>query len=109
MDHIMNTEERIIALLPESPVKEDLAALILSRRQMGMMKYGQSVDDAQHTEREWSQHMLEEVLDASIYADRAATITDDDFFNAICTIHQRHLLCMAMDLQTRINALSTEH
>lgn len=47
----------------EKKVCEDIA----SRQELGMKKYGVSVEDAGLSELEWLQHAYEEALDLSVY------------------------------------------
>ena len=43
---------------------------ILDRQQLGIKKYGRTVAGNPLTERQWLQHLFEELLDASIYCKR---------------------------------------
>ena len=57
-------------------------AMIASRQEVGLRKYGITVEENPLSLREWLQHQLEELLDAAIYCQRAIEQIDkkaDDF------------------------------
>jgi hypothetical protein len=43
---------------------------LVSREQLGIKKYGTTVDDANLTDKQWMQHAYEEALDFSVYLKR---------------------------------------
>lgn len=45
--------------------------MIASRQQLGIKKYGQTVEQNPLTHRQWLQHALEEALDMAVYLQRA--------------------------------------
>lgn len=59
-----------------------VCALIAARQQMGISKYGKTVQNNPLTLRQWLTHALEESLDLSIYLQRCIEQIDkqgDDF------------------------------
>ena len=53
-----------------------VCALIAQRQQMGVAKYGTTVESNPLTQRQWLQHALEEALDLSIYLQRSIEAMD---------------------------------
>ena len=49
---------------------DKLCAELKARREMGLNKYGVSIDDNPLTTKEWLQHAKEEVLDLAEYLQR---------------------------------------
>ena len=50
--------------------EKEVCKNILDRQQLGIKKYGRTVAGNPLTERQWIQHLFEELLDASIYCKR---------------------------------------
>jgi hypothetical protein len=50
--------------------EQEVCKNILDRQQLGIKKYGRTVAGNPLTERQWIQHLFEELLDASIYCKR---------------------------------------
>jgi hypothetical protein len=50
--------------------EQEVCKNILDRQQLGIRKYGRTVAGNPLTERQWIQHLFEELLDASIYCKR---------------------------------------
>ena len=50
--------------------EQEVCKNILDRQQLGIAKYGRTVAGNPLTERQWIQHLFEELLDASIYCKR---------------------------------------
>jgi hypothetical protein len=50
--------------------EQEVCKNILDRQQLGIKKYGRTVAGNNLTERQWIQHLFEELLDASIYCKR---------------------------------------
>lgn len=50
--------------------EQEVCKNILDRQQLGIKKYGRTVAGNTLTERQWLQHLFEELLDASIYCKR---------------------------------------
>ena len=50
--------------------EQEVCKNILDRQQLGTKKYGRTVAGNPLTERQWLQHLFEELLDASIYCKR---------------------------------------
>lgn len=59
-------------LQPEpQPVTEHLVSLLRSRAELGLRKYGTTLDRPDLSEADWLQHLLEELLDAAGYIEAA--------------------------------------
>lgn len=65
-DHIVPTN-KMVATGTEARVCADIAA----RQQLGIAKYGTTVEDNPLTLLEWNRHLYCELLDAAIYCKRA--------------------------------------
>lgn len=68
MTHTVATEGGVI---PVQGIEARLCEMLASRQQLGIKKYGMTVEDNPLTLRQWLQHALEEVLDQAVYLKRA--------------------------------------
>lgn len=59
-------------------VTEAVRADLLSRSEVGIKKYGTTLDENKATQREWLQHLYEELLDAAQYAKRQIMEIDSE-------------------------------
>lgn len=50
--------------------EQEICKNILDRQKLGLKKYGRTVADNPLTERQWLQHLFEELLDGAIYCKR---------------------------------------
>ena len=50
---------------------DKLCAELKARREMGLNKYGVSIDDNQLTIKQWLQHAKEEAMDMALYLHKA--------------------------------------
>ena len=66
---------RIIELLKEKGANR-MAEMIAQRREKGIKEYGQDIDAANLTAKEVQQHLVEELLDAAVYAEKLLDILD---------------------------------
>ena len=57
-------------LATRDPVVEQVIELMRKRSRVGKVKYGVGLDRTDLTEREWLQHLMEELADALGYAQR---------------------------------------
>lgn len=53
-----------------------MAKMIAQRRRKGIEEYGQDIDAANLTSAEVKQHLIEELLDAAVYAEKLLDILD---------------------------------
>jgi len=53
--------------LPECPIASDIIKQIKSRADIGLNKYGVTLDRKDLTQEEWIQHAIEEALDFAGY------------------------------------------
>ena len=75
---------------------DKMAAMIAQRRQKGIAEYGQDIDAANLTAEEVEQHLIEELLDAAVYAEKLASILEQE--------GQRELANKIKDLESVIIA-----
>lgn len=68
MTNAIATEDGVI---PVQGTEARLCQMLASRQQLGIKKYGMTVEDNPLTLRQWLQHALEEVLDQAVYLKRA--------------------------------------
>jgi len=69
-------------MLTPTGTEARVCADIARRQQLGLQKYGTTVERNPLALREWMQHLYEEILDASVYIRRAMDEMDkreDDF------------------------------
>jgi hypothetical protein len=59
--------------------EQEVCKNILDRQQLGIRKYGRTVAGNPLTERQWIQHLFEELLDASIYCKRLMQEMDSKY------------------------------
>ena len=65
------TDERVTPMAKFDPVVEAVRADLLSRSQVGIAKYGTTLERSDLNLRDWLQHAYEEHLDAANYLKRA--------------------------------------
>lgn len=79
-----------------SSIEDKVCNLIQERTTIGKTKYGTSMERTDLSEKEWLQHLQEELLDAAIYAERlkqeACVLSKDDMSNLLALINT----CRAM-------------
>jgi hypothetical protein len=99
------TEERLITLLDRFFVDvEDLVVIIRSRRDVGLKKYGVSVDDNPLPLKDWITHALEEKLDAAVYLRRMLDLEPRPDYVVIWTTMLYETLTAAVCLFRRLQA-----
>lgn len=58
-------------------IVERVVSLFRSRSQRGIEKYGTTLDKNQLSNREWLQHLQEELMDAALYVEKIKSIIDE--------------------------------
>jgi len=58
------------------PVVENLIDRFRGRSRLGIKKYGTTLDDNNLSLKEWLTHMMEELMDASLYANKMIMVLD---------------------------------
>jgi len=59
------------------PVVENLIEQFRKRSRLGIKKYGTTLDNNNLTLKEWLTHMMEELMDASLYANKMIMVLDE--------------------------------
>lgn len=71
-------EDKIIEIIAERTQLDDegkkLIKLVSNRAEVGLKKYGVTMEDAELKLTKWIQHAIEELLDAAIYLQKILTI-----------------------------------
>jgi hypothetical protein len=70
-------------------VVEDVVSLFRERARIGREKYGQTMDRADLSVAQWSRHMMEELMDATVYLRKLTKEMDVHFPSASCTMSSR--------------------
>jgi hypothetical protein len=72
-------------------IENKVCELIQARKKLGLAKYGTSMERTDLSQREWVQHLQEELLDAAIYAEKLKTtsnvLSEDDIQNLLALIN----------------------
>ena len=58
------------------PVVENLIEQYRERSRLGVLKYGTTLDNNKLTLKEWLVHMCQELMDASLYANKMIMVLD---------------------------------
>lgn len=58
-------------------IVERVVSLFRSRSQRGIDKYGITLDKNELSNREWLQHLQEELMDAALYVEKIKSIIDE--------------------------------
>ena len=58
-------------------IVERVVSLFRSRSQRGIDKYGTTLDKNELSNREWLQHLQEELMDAALYVEKIKSIIDE--------------------------------
>ena len=58
-------------------IVERVVSLFRSRSQRGIEKYGITLDKNELSNREWLQHLQEELMDAALYVEKIKSIIDE--------------------------------
>ena len=58
-------------------IVERVVSLFRSRSQRGIQKYGITLDKNELSNREWLQHLQEELMDAALYIEKIKSIIDE--------------------------------
>jgi hypothetical protein len=58
-------------------IVERVVSLFRSRSQRGIEKYGTTLDKNELSNREWLQHLQEELMDAALYVEKIKSIIDE--------------------------------
>ena len=58
-------------------IVERVVSLFRSRSQIGIQKYGTTLDKNELSNREWLQHLQEELMDAALYVEKIKSIIDE--------------------------------
>jgi len=58
-------------------IVERVVSLFRSRSQRGIQKYGITLDKNELSNREWLQHLQEELMDAALYVEKIKSIIDE--------------------------------
>ena len=58
-------------------IVERVVSLFRSRSQRGIHKYGITLDKNELSNREWLQHLQEELMDAALYVEKIKSIIDE--------------------------------
>lgn len=58
-------------------IVERVISLFRSRSQRGIQKYGITLDKNELSNREWLQHLQEELMDAALYVEKIKSIIDE--------------------------------
>ena len=58
-------------------IVERVVSLFKSRSQRGIEKYGVTLDKNELSNREWLQHLQEELMDAALYVEKIKSIIDE--------------------------------
>ena len=58
-------------------IVERVVSLFRSRSQRGIEKYGITLDKNELSNREWLQHLQEELMDAALYVEKIKSILDE--------------------------------
>lgn len=58
-------------------IVERVVSLFRSRSQRGIQKYGTTLDKNELSNREWLQHLQEELMDAALYVEKIKSIIDE--------------------------------
>ena len=58
-------------------IVERVVSLFRSRSQIGIQKYGITLDKNELSNREWLQHLQEELMDAALYVEKIKSIIDE--------------------------------
>ena len=70
--------------------EDKVCKLIQERKKLGSAKYGTSMERTDLSEKEWLQHLQEELTDAAIYAEKLKTtsnvLSEDDMCSLIALI-----------------------
>ena len=58
-------------------IVERVVSLFRSRSQRGIQKYGTTLDKNELSNRDWLQHLQEELMDAALYVEKIKSIIDE--------------------------------
>lgn len=58
-------------------IVERVVSLFRSRSERGIQKYGTTLDKNELSNREWLQHLQEELMDAALYVEKIKSIIDE--------------------------------
>ena len=58
-------------------IVERVVSLFRSRSERGIEKYGTTLDKNELSNREWLQHLQEELMDAALYVEKIKSIIDE--------------------------------
>lgn len=58
-------------------IVERVVSLFRSRSERGIEKYGTTLDKNELSNREWLQHLQEELMDAALYVEKLKSIIDE--------------------------------
>ena len=58
-------------------IVERVVSLFRSRSERGIQKYGTTLDKNELSNREWLQHLQEELMDAALYVETIKSIIDE--------------------------------
>ena len=58
-------------------IVERVVSLFRSRSQRGIEKYGTTLESNELSNREWLQHLQEELMDAALYVEKIKSIIDE--------------------------------
>ena len=58
-------------------IVERVVSLFRSRSQRGIQKYGTTLESNELSNREWLQHLQEELMDAALYVEKIKSIIDE--------------------------------
>ena len=58
-------------------IVERVVSLFRSRSERGIEKYGVTLDKNELSNREWLQHLQEELMDAALYVEKIKSIIDE--------------------------------
>ena len=62
--------EKIKESVPDDQITKTVISKLIARSQKGVRVYGQSCDRTDLSEMEWLQHLHEELMDATVYAQK---------------------------------------
>lgn len=58
-------------------IVERVVSLFRNRSERGIQKYGTTLDKNELSNREWLQHLQEELMDAALYVEKIKSIIDE--------------------------------
>ena len=70
--------EKIKESVPDDQITKTVISKLIARSQKGVRVYGQSCDRTDLSEAEWLQHLHEELMDATVYAQKLLTTKYQD-------------------------------